>query len=61
MREVADKIDWLYNEENGCLYKDKETLRRHNEYVKQEEKKNLNPNKLLQKQIQAQIINKSRS
>lgn len=61
MREVADKIGWIYNEENGCLYKDKETLRRHNEYVKQEEKKNLNPNKLLQKQIQAQIINKSRS
>lgn len=37
MREVAAKIGWLYNEENGCLYKDKETLRRHNEYVKQEE------------------------
>lgn len=35
MREVADKIDWLYNKENGCLYKDKETLRRHNEYIKQ--------------------------
>lgn len=37
MREVAAKIGWIYNEENGCLYKDKETLRRHNEYVKQEE------------------------
>ncbi len=37
MREVAAKIGWLYNEENGCLYKDNETLRRHNEYVKQEE------------------------
>ncbi|MBR1600356.1 MAG: hypothetical protein IJ677_02125, partial [Alphaproteobacteria bacterium] len=61
MREVAAKIGWLYNEENGCLYKDKETLRRHNEYVKQEEKKNLNPNKLLQKQMQTQLINKARS
>lgn len=35
IREVGDKIGWLYNEENGYLYKDKETLRRHNEYVKQ--------------------------
>ena len=35
MREVAAKIGWLYNEEDGRLYKDKETLRRHNEYVKQ--------------------------
>lgn len=38
MREIAAKIGWLYNEENGCLYKDKETLRRHNEYVKQHNK-----------------------
>ena len=37
MREVAAKIGWLYNQEDGRLYKDKETLRRHNEYVKQEE------------------------
>ncbi len=37
MHDVAEKIGWIYNEENGCLYKDKETLRRHNEYIKQEE------------------------
>ena len=38
VREVGEKIGWIYNEENGCLYKDKETLRRHNEYIKQAEK-----------------------
>lgn len=56
MREVADKIGWLYNEENGCLYKDKETIRRHNEYVKQYSSKN----DVIQKQMQTQIINKVR-
>ncbi|MBR3676901.1 MAG: hypothetical protein IKN71_07185 [Alphaproteobacteria bacterium] len=35
MREVADKIGWLYNAEDGRLYKDQETLRRHNEYLKE--------------------------
>jgi hypothetical protein len=33
MRTIAEKIGWLYNEENGFLYKDNETLRRHNEYI----------------------------
>ncbi len=34
MREIAGKIGWIYNETNGLLYKDKETLQRHNEYLK---------------------------
>ena len=41
MREVADKIGWIYNEENGCLYKDKETLRRHNEYTQNKDEKSV--------------------
>jgi hypothetical protein len=34
MRTIANKIGWIYNETNGLLYKDKETLQRHNEYLK---------------------------
>ena len=36
MREIAEKIGWIYNQENGCLYKDQETLCRHNQFVKQQ-------------------------
>ena len=57
MREVADKIGWIYNEENGCLYKDKETLRRHNEYVKSKDAKNPAMFTLLQS-LQRQKIDK---
>ena len=58
MREAADKIGWLYNEENGCLYKDNETLRRHNEYVK--EHNHLSENTKLRQSMQKQSHNKDR-
>lgn len=34
MKKIAEKIGWIYNPNDGLLYKDTETLRRHNEYVK---------------------------
>ena len=34
MKKIAEKIGWIYNQNDGLLYKDTETLRRHNEYVK---------------------------
>ena len=34
MKKIADKIGWIYNQTDGLLYKDAETLRRHNEYLK---------------------------
>lgn len=34
MKKIADKIGWIYNQVDGLLYKDAETLRRHNEYLK---------------------------
>ena len=43
MKEIADKLGWIYNEEDNKLYKDKETLRRHNKYLssRQEEQKKI--------------------
>ncbi|MCL2338336.1 MAG: hypothetical protein FWC51_00050 [Proteobacteria bacterium] len=32
MKEVAQKIGWIYHAENGNIYKNEETLRRHNAY-----------------------------
>lgn len=34
MKKIAGKIGWIYNPNDGLLYKDAETLRRHNEYLK---------------------------
>lgn len=58
MREVAAKIGWLYNEEDGRLYKDQETLRRHNEYIQAH--RHQTDNSLAQQQVQATIIHKER-
>lgn len=33
MKKIADMIGWIYNPEDWFLYKDEETLRRHNEYM----------------------------
>jgi len=42
MEQVAQKIDWIYNKDNGNIYKDKETLQRHNNYLKFKESDNKN-------------------
>jgi len=34
MKNIAEKLGWIYNPNDGLLYKDAETLRRHNEYLK---------------------------
>lgn len=34
MEAVAGKLGWLYDEKSGKAYKDAETLRRHNEYLR---------------------------
>jgi hypothetical protein len=42
MKKIATMIGRIYNEEDWFLYKDEETLRRHNEYMKNQTMEQLN-------------------
>ena len=44
-QKAAQHLNWLYDEKSGNMYKDEETLRRHNTYLKLKEKSNENNQK----------------
>lgn len=40
MQSIADKLGWIYIPDDNTIYKDEETIRRHNKYLEQQRQKN---------------------
>jgi len=40
MKSIADMLGWIYIPDDNTIYKDEETIRRHNKYLEQQRQKN---------------------